>query len=533
MKMRRRTKNDGNEFAFLGKSVGIFSIFLIIATVGFVVEKLYNYKYVVIQKQIQSGIVMSNWQDYMELGINTILISLILVLVKVFLTMWIEMIQKVNFHHFYNGVLQEEGKFQAALKDLLLASAKVFSLVEFIETIINSFYVVILMGIVSMSVPQYIGMASILFSGIGLGLLRGKLQAMTDFLNASVQALQQKLSTNFMISSNVLGERLNDVKSNYWRRIFLQVIKNGIQKMPEVVKVMVFVTLFYNIITTGMPENEIYPYTYVIMTAYGYTVILAANISNLLEYLFKMITYKQDPELQEIQAEMKKRNEEISKNQNSLCCNEDGITIKRTFRANLIRPNGEEAFFDVPNDLSIRKGTLILLEGENGTGKSRFCKLIKAIKTDTYSYDSKTGITDCYHENFIREGHNIDFNLIKYLAEGLGIERIPKTKDSFLKLTCFSINSADRQMLILLQILYFAIKEQNSQKLIILDEIFANLSLERTQKVLPFLVSELAKIDACTIVVSHSHKEEVKKFITHVWVMKNESNKVVIKSKPV
>ena len=164
MKMRRRTKNDGNEFAFLGKSVGIFSIFLIIATVGFVVEKLYNYKYIVVQKQIQSGIVISNWQDYMELGINTILISLILVLMKVFLTMWIEMTQKVNFNHFYNGVLQEEGKFQAALKDLLLASAKVFSLVEFIETIINSFYVVILMGIVSMSVPQYICMASILFS---------------------------------------------------------------------------------------------------------------------------------------------------------------------------------------------------------------------------------------------------------------------------------------------------------------------------------------------------------------------------------
>ena len=44
-------------------------------------------------------------------------------------------------------------------------------------------------------------------------------------------------------------------------------------------------------------------------------------------------------------------------------------------------------------------------------------------------------------------------HLIKFLAEGLEIERIPKTKKEFFELKCSQINSADRQLLIALQIL--------------------------------------------------------------------------------
>lgn len=88
---------NGKKFAFLGKSFSRFIILIVIATIGFVTEKILNYKYVVVQKEVQSGSVSENWQTYLLLAGVIILISVILRVIKVFFTMWIEKIQKVNF----------------------------------------------------------------------------------------------------------------------------------------------------------------------------------------------------------------------------------------------------------------------------------------------------------------------------------------------------------------------------------------------------------------------------------------------------
>ena len=527
--------SNGQKFAFLGKSFSRFIIFIIIATIGIIIEKIINYRYVLIQKEVQSGFVSQNWQTYMLLAGSIILISVILRVVKVFFNMWVEKIQKVNFFKAYNGVVQEDGKLQGALKELTVASAKVYCVIETIETIINSTYIVLLMGVVSLSVPEYIGAIGILGCGISLGLYRGRLQAKTDLLGVETQNLQQKLSNFFMISSNVLDERLNEIEINYWRRIGLQCIKNAIQVLPDVVKVIAFIALFYNIAATGMAEEEIYPYTFVVLTAYGYIVSLASNISNILEHVTKIIMYKNDNELQELKEQMQKRSNEIAVNAKTVMVEEEGIIIREEFTAGLTRPNGEEVSYRIPEKLLLKNGQMIILEGENGTGKSRFCKLLKEIIPNAITYDIKTSIVEMYHENFKREKSNVDFNLIKYLAEGLDLERVPKNKKEFFEMKCSSINSADRQMLIALQILYFAIKEYEGgkTKLIILDEIFGNLSLERTQRVIPFIVNELAKIGACTIVVSHSHKEEIKKYASSIWYMRNNEKEVLIEESPV
>lgn len=528
--------SNGKKFAFLGKSFSRFIIFIVIATIGLIAEKIINYRYVVIQKEVQSGVVSENWHTYMLLAGSIILVSVILRVIKVFFTMWIEKTQKVNFFKAYNRVIQEDGKLQGALKELTAASAKVYCVIETIETIINSAYIVLLMGVVSLSVPEYIGAVGILACGISLGLYRGRLQAKTDLLGAETQNLQQKLSNFFMVSSNVLDERLNEIEWNYWRRIGFQCIKNAIQVLPDVVKVIAFIALFYNITATGMAEGEIYPYTFVVLTAYGYIVSLASNISNILEHATKIVMYKHDNELQELKSEMEKRNKEIIENAKSVMTNEEGILIRPEFTAGLTRPNGEDVSYMIPKALLLKKGQMIILEGENGTGKSRLCKHLKEIISNAICYDVKTSIVETYHENFKREKSNIDFNLIKYLAEGLVLERIPKNKKEFFELKCSAINSADRQMLVALQILYFAIKEHEEDaktQLIILDEIFGNLSFERTQKVLPFIVQELAKIGACTIVVSHSHKEEIKKYASAIWHMYNKENEVLIEKRPV
>ena len=295
---------------------------------------------------------------------------------------------------------------------------------------------------------------------------------------------------------------------------------------------MAFIALFYNITMAGMAEGEIYPYAIVVLTVYGYMVNLASNISNLIESISKIMLYNRDPELKEIEEEMEKREAEVFAGKENVKADAEGIFVETNFTASLIRPNGEVAFYKVPESLILSKGEMVLLEGENGTGKSRFCKLLKEILPGTISYDVKTSIVENYHENFKREKSSIDFNLIKYLSEGLALDRVPRNKKEFFEFNCSRLNSADRQMLVALQILYMAIKEAEEGKpqLIILDEIFGNLSLERTQKVLPFMTSELKKIGACTILVSHAHKEEVKKYTSATWQMRNEGRDIIIKA---
>lgn len=526
--------SNGKKFAFLGKSFSRYIAFIVVTTIVLIGEKIINYNYIIVQKEVQSGAVSENWQSFMNLSMAAAIVSLLLWVMKVFLSLWIEKVQKPNFFVECNGLIQEE-KLQAALKLLVEASAKVYAGITVIETLINSVYIIIIMGVISMTVPAYIGAVTILLSGIVFGIYRGKLQAKTDLLGAEVQSLQQILSNYFMISLNVLNEHLKEVKANYWKRIGLQCLKNAIQMLPDAIKVIAFVGLFYNITMTGMAEGEIYPYTFIVMTAYGYIVSVAGNISNLLEYLSKINLYKNDIELKEFKEEIEKRRREIEKNSKSVRYTETGVVLEPIFTVPVTRPNGETAFYKVPKALVIRKGNLILLEGENGTGKSRLCKLVKAI-LGAIGYDAKTGMVEQLYKNFVRGKESIDFNLIKHLAKGVGLERIPESKNEFFQMKCSAINSADRQMLAALQILYFAIKEheeENKRNLIILDEIFANLSDERTKKVLPFIANELAKIGACTIVVSHSHKEEIKKYASAIWQMRNEANEVIIEERPV
>ena len=385
--------NSSKRFAFLGDSFNRFMILIIVAIFGFITEKVLTYQYVILQKNVQEGAVYENWRAYMILGGIIILVSLILVVIRCFFVLWVEKIQKINFFTVYNGIIQEDGKLEGALKDMMSASAKTYCVIETVITVINSAYIIVLMGVVSLSVPEYIGAIAILACGIVFGILRGKIQAKTDLLGAETQSLQQKLSNFFMISPNVLNERLRDIEKNYWRRTVLQCIKNAIQVIPDVVKVFFLIVLFYNIVDTGMAEGKIYPYTYVVLTAYGYVVTLAGNISNLIEYSAKIVLYNKDEELRELKEEVIKREKEIAENSKFVKLT-DGVAIEKGFTATLIRPNGEKAHYQIPIDITLKKGTVVMLEGENGTGKSRFSKLVREIVPGSIGYDTKTAIVE-------------------------------------------------------------------------------------------------------------------------------------------
>ena len=179
---------------------------------------------------------------------------------------------------------------------------------------------------------------------------------------------------------------------------------------------------------------------------------------------------------------------------------------------------------------------MVELDGENETGKSRLNRFLKEIISGTILYDSNTAISNRLAENFM-DGGKFDFQLIKRLAHGIGISgRISETEEEFRNMSLSKqLNSADLQRLIALQILYFATKEHNANpeklQVIILDEILANISEQNAKVVLKFVAQILSSLGACTIIVSHTHKEVVREYASQTWYMRNDGDRITIVSK--
>ena len=271
------------------------------------------------------------------------------------------------------------------------------------------------------------------------------------------------------------------------------------------------------------------------LTAYGFIVTLANDFGNIIEDVTKLYKYSKASEIIFINNEEDERNRLLDEQERNVVIEENAIVIKKDFSADVTRPDGEEAYYYIPEELKIQKGQMVIIEGQNGTGKTRLNQLLKMIIPDVICYNTRTSMSNIVIENF-RGEYPIDYSLIIRLANGLGLKRVPNTCEAINALVLDKqINGADRQLMLALQILYFAIKEnqKNPKKIqmIILDEILGNVSPENAPKVIGFMRSELEKIGACTLVVSHSHKEEVAKNASKTWQMTNEGKKIIIKEK--
>lgn len=519
------------DFAFLGKK-GFWRFILLFVCLFLLMvgETIINYNYVITQKSVQEGN-MALWHNFLLFGMSSIAIGLICTLMAIFSQMWLVKTQKINFFLQFDGTIQT-GKKEICLKVFNFENAKVSTIVEIVQAIISMVYTIMLMQIVTMTVPQLIGAGAILVASIVFGIRRGTLQQKADNIGAQIQTKQELLSNNFMISSHVLDERLGEINKSYWKQITTQLIKNFIRGLPEVIKVICFLAFMWAIADAKITEGTPYSYACIIFAAYGYIVKFANEIGNIVEDASKIIHYAKDEEIRMLKKEELQR-KELSQLQKANVEFENGLVIHHGFTANVSHSDRPDSWYEVPSTLEIPKGQMILLEGENETGKSRFNRFIRELIPETIIYDSHTAISSTLAENFVIDG-KVDFQLVRRLAMGIGIiSRIPESEKEFRDVKFGKqLNSADVQRLIALQILYFAIKEheKNPEKtqLIILDEIIANVSEENTLKMLEFIKLILSQIGACSIIVSHTHKEAVCKCISQTWYMRNDGTKITI-----
>lgn len=531
-------KKNGNKggFAFLGKSWVGFITILIISIGLLITQKVLDYKYIVIQKKVQEGD-LTLWHEFLTISIVSAILFIICHLIFVFSQIWIERVQKFNAFERYDGIVQQEGKIKAFLNVFEYAKTKVNAIVEVTTAIISIVYTLFLLEIVQFTIPQIIGAILILVLDIGFGIVRGTLQQKIDSCRSDIGARQQLLSNHFMPSSDILKERLKMINMLYWKNLAMQMMKNFFQKLPELIKVICFVGFMWEIVESFnySGEETVYSYSYIIFTAYGFIVSVANDLGNIFESVTKLIKFSKDKSIRFLNDFENARDKDLLLQSENIFF-EKGIVIKKEFTAKVIKKDKSMAKYYLPSDLKIEKGKTILLDGNNGLGKSRFTQLIYDLVPQTLWYNPKSEICDIFIENFIGK-FEIDYDLISSLASGLGLQRIPEKPEDIEELTFKEpLNGADRQLLIALQILYFAIKEHedsDNTQLVILDEVLANVSPENVPKVIAFIQQELEKIGACTIFITHAHKSYVYEYIDEIWKMSDEGDKIKIEPEKV
>ncbi len=527
----KQQKIEKGGFCFIGQYFWRYLILTALLVIVVIVENETKYNYTVTQKAVQAGDVKENWHLYLVLACMSTVLEILGTIIKLFLDMWTEKVTKLNFFNCYQFLMQSQKESCMLKYGLEFAKISTVSLIEF--TIVKSFYSIKMMGIVRMSVPQCVGAVVILVAGIGLGFWRGKLQKKSDTIRNTIAFKEQTLTEHTVISKEVLENNLYQVTKRYNKRIGSQILKSTIAEIPKLIRVIVFLMLMYTILDL-MQENEVYSYSYVVWTVYGYLLELSLNIGEIIESFAKIYAYKSEERLISLKKFKDDEEKIFLRESSNISYIKEKFTISKDFTANVSRADGGEAYYKVDSELELERGKIVLLEGQNGTGKSRFLKLIKEINVrNCISYDTKTAIMPEYASNFMQKYQPIDFELIHRLAKGLGMKRIPYTLDEFLKMRLNKeVNGADQQLLIALQILYFAIikykEDHDFPQIVILDEILGNISQENVQKVMAFLSQELRKIGAYTIIVTHSHKKIVYEYIDQIWQMTNDGDTILI-----
>lgn len=528
MNTKEKKKNDKmGGFAFLGNKWLLFMGIAILVWLCAGFEMYFNFKLSEIEKRVQGGMVIENWSKYLTLLLVCVIFVLFTTIIKVLSDMWIEKTTKFKFFCRYKYIIQSHK--ESCMLQYYMAVAKLTAITGIGISIIKCIFTIKIMDIVEMTFAQYVGAISILITGIVLGIFRGKLQKMSDEIGNTAKIVEQMLTEHYVVSTNVLKNHLTELDKKYSKRIRIQVLKNAITEFPKLVRVTIFLMLMYSIVDS-MKEGEIYAYTYVIWKAYGYLLELSMNIGYVIEDCAKIWSYIKDPKLKSLNQFEAAEGEIIEKEAENFNLGK-AFFIKETFTASVSRADGTEGKYSIVSDLKINPGEIILLEGENGTEKSRFLGIVKEIFSESccISYDVNTAIAVKYADNFSKP---VKFDVLKRIANGLEIVRIPDTEEEFYNFELEkAINGADVQKLIALQILYLAETENKEQpKLIILDEILGNVSEENAPKVMEYISQELKKIEAFTIIVSHAHKDVVCKYVDYIWQMTNDGDKIKVKA---
>ncbi|MBR1540619.1 MAG: hypothetical protein IJ629_05630 [Clostridia bacterium] len=482
-----------------------------------------------IQKLVQSGQVIQNWNRFIFISIALAFITAIVGIFQKFYGMKMTMFLRFNLFRRYRKFFQVYEKAIKLKGDLV---GDIFGCIDLaIRLSFNLFLVFKTTSMVEFSKQTTACAIILLILATIFGVLRGFKRAEIAQVDGTIRKKEGDLTKFYTFSRNFLENALYVLRIESDSRTRANVITEILTKLPTVVKEIMIAISVYGLVST-LAEGVVYSNAYIVMTAFGVVLSIAESLSSILENIFGCIKISLDSDVKELNAFENKEKHVLSKAKKCVTANNKSVTIASNFTADLSTPAGVKYYF-LRQNLHINIGENILLIGQKGTGKTRFLQLLESMdEGKVMIYNDRTTVFSKFYDNF-KSDIGWNYELIQELAKGLKLYRFLLPEDELKKLDMRSINTGDLHLLAALIMLYYAISKPTEARVIIMDELLANVDKQNAEEILKFVVDKGKEINATIIFVGHSQQDMIEKYCTTKWQMTSNEATVFIEERTI
>ncbi len=482
-------------------------------------------RFIAVQKNVQNGEVISNWKNFLFLGIAVAIVSAVIQIFKKLYELKISMYLRFNLFRRYRKMFQTYEKPIKLKCDFLLNI--ISSIDNIIILVFNAFLAIKTTEMIAFNTKITICALILLLLSILLGICRGIKRATISDENNAITQKEGNLVKFQTFSKTFLENALTVLRIETNARTRDEIKSTILSLLPTIFKAILVVVCINGFVNT-LAEGEVYSNYYIVLTAFGTILTISSQISSILENIFACIKISKNEEIKELNAFEKKektvkekaKKEIVNKNLTS-------ATIFTNFTADIATHSGIK-FYKLLNDLHIKIGQNIMLVGKKGTGKTRLLQLLESLYEDRIMiYNDRTTVFQKFFDNF-KSNIGWNYEQIQQLAKGLKLYRLLIPEEELKRLDLKNLNTGDMHLMAALVMLYYAINIPDYARIIILDELLANIDQENAQEILEFVVKTCEEINATIIFVGHSQQEMIKPYCSSLWTITDSENAILV-----
>lgn len=505
----------------LAKVIGVFIIgFVLLITA--MASKLH---FLDIQRKVQNG-ELSVWKMYL---IFLIITDLLQIIKTIFNTIFKESVQR---YLQFNLFKRYQRFFRIQEKGVMIAYNIIYNIVNLPVIIMSSCFNIYLVGrtmkMVKYDTLHIIVAIFIFVLAIITGFFRGKTDAVREREKSKISQKKGDLTKYEIFSREFLECALYVLDIEYYSKLKMSIKKDFLEKIPEIAKQILYVILVWGLVNT-LATGEVYSQSYLLLTAFDVIISISEEIGKLIEAVISIWQLKKDENFRELNAFEERENTLLEINKSFISLDEKGLLLSPLISLNVKSAAGKEKYYKPSTKIKVKRGENAWLVGAKEVGKTRLLMFVKDMFPNSVMiYNDNGKIFNDFREN-LKCNYEIDWDLVRKLAQGLRLERIAKLSDNELKkLDLSNINTGDKHLCVALVMFYYAIKDSTSAKLIILDELFANVDEDNSKEILKFIDEIKQEIGCSYIFVGHSKHELFKQYCTSCIKLRSNSDTITV-----
>lgn len=344
------------------------------------------------------------------------------------------------------------------------------------------------------------------------GAVCGKLESQEEETNAKLSVNRNDCIKFQLFSDSYRKNIMKLMNKDYSRKTLQRSAKAFLRYFPGVLKQFLFVALVWGMMDT-ISGTSLYSESYLLLSAFGTVLNIAEGIGRIISKLVEIYQMRKNPHVLGL-YEAKKKREAMLEENNGLIKMTDGTLIISNKINISISVAAHRLYYKLPKTIVVPKGEHQLITGEKKTGKTRLLNVLTwRFKDAVLIYSTNSKILARLGDNFdVRQP--LDVSLIKELACGLKLQDLEKMPEEQIESWQMGeINTADKNLLTVLVMLYMGVKDPEKSRIMVFDEILANIDSKNSKEIMKFIISKINSIGATGIFVAHNSQQDlIRKF---------------------